>query len=176
MLLTALAYATQIALQASARPTTTGIVAAAPTATPSRQTGKLPALGWNTWNAYGCDINEAKVLAAANSFVSLGLKDAGYQYVNIDVSITSCISRHALNFKHQDCWAKKSRDVNGKLVPDSTKFPNGLASVASKIHALGLKIGIYSDAGTNTCAGYPGSLGYEATDAATWSSWGIDCK
>jgi alpha-galactosidase len=94
----------------------------------STATGKLPALGWNTWNAYGCSIDESKVLAAANSFVSLGLKDAGYQYVNID-----------------DCWSVKgTRDATThRIVPDPTKFPDGISGTASKIHALGLKIGIY---------------------------------
>ncbi|KAF9499329.1 glycoside hydrolase [Pleurotus eryngii] len=134
------------------------IAAAAPTALPSKSTGRLPALGWNSWNAYRCDINENKTLAAANQFVSLGLKDVGYQYVNID-----------------DCWSRLSRDTSTKrIIPDSTKFPNGINTVASKIHDLGLKMGIYSDAGTATCAGYPGSLGFEAIDAATFSEWGID--
>ncbi|TFY81345.1 hypothetical protein EWM64_g2667, partial [Hericium alpestre] len=112
---------------------------------------------WNHWNAYACNVSADKVVAAAQAFVSLGLKDAGYEYVNID-----------------DCWAEMSRDASGKLVPDFTKFPDGIKGVADQVHALGLKIGIYSDAGTNTCAGYPGSLGYESTDAATWDSWGID--
>lgn len=69
-----------------------------------------------------------------------------------------------------------NRDTNGQLVADPNKFPNGIGYVASKVHTLGLKLGIYSDAGTNTCAGFPGSLGNEATDAATWSSWGVDCQ
>lgn len=82
--------------------------------------------------------------------------------------------------------------TTGRIVPDPTKFPNGLASVATQIHNLGLKMGIYrfvllklsthdglswqfySDAGTNTCAGFPGSLGNEAVDAATFNDWGID--
>ncbi|CAG7851681.1 Probable alpha-galactosidase B; AltName: Full=Melibiase B; Flags: Precursor [Serendipita indica DSM 11827] len=130
-----------------------------PSSTPTGRVGKLPALGWNSWNAYRCDINETKLLNAANQMVSLGLKAAGYQYVNID-----------------DCWS----NINGRdpstqqILPDLNKFPNGMASVASKIHSLGLLLGIYSDAGTKTCSGYPGSLGYEAIDAATFSSWGID--
>jgi alpha-galactosidase len=61
-----------------------------------------------------------------------------------------------------------------RIVPDPTKFPNGISGLASTIHGLGLKIGIYSDAGTNTCSGFPGSLGYEAIDAATFNDWGID--
>ncbi|KAH9484982.1 putative alpha-galactosidase B [Psilocybe cubensis] len=139
-------------------PTLTGIAATAPTTPPSTLTGKLPALGWNSWNAYGCNINEAKFIAAANQFVSLGLKDAGYQYVNID-----------------DCWANTSRDSStNRIVPDPSKFPDGISGLASQVHNLGLKIGIYSDAGTKTCAGYPGSLGNEVLDATTFSEWGID--
>ncbi|KJA20043.1 glycoside hydrolase family 27 protein [Hypholoma sublateritium FD-334 SS-4] len=138
--------------------TLTGIAATAPTTPPSTLTGKLPALGWNAWNAYGCNINETKILAAADQFVSLGLKAVGYEYINID-----------------DCWALMARDATtGRIVPDPTKFPNGLESISTQIHNLGLKMGIYSDAGTNTCAGFPGSLGNEAVDAATFNDWGID--
>ncbi|KAK7676862.1 hypothetical protein QCA50_020198 [Cerrena zonata] len=143
----------------SAPSTSTSTTVPAPTVGPTKEVGKLPALGWNTWNAYACSIDESKVLAAANQFVSLGLKDAGYKYVNID-----------------DCWSVMSgRDnTTGRIVPDPTKFPDGISGLASKIHALGLKIGIYSDAGTKTCAGYPGSLGNEAIDAETFTEWGID--
>ncbi|KDQ27076.1 glycoside hydrolase family 27 protein [Pleurotus ostreatus PC15] len=122
------------------------------------QSSPTAAPEWNSWNAYRCDINENKTLAAANQFVSLGLKDVGYEYVNIDVS--SCMAHAHTSTK--------------RIIPDSTKFPNGINTVASKIHDLGLKMGIYSDAGTATCAGYPGSLGFEAIDAATFSEWGID--
>ncbi|KAI0665930.1 glycoside hydrolase [Trametes maxima] len=146
------------ALNAAATTTSTAISASAPTLPPTHSVGKLPALGWNTWNAYGCDINEDKVLAAASQFESLGLAEAGYQYINID-----------------DCWPLKTRDAStGRIVPDSTKFPDGISGVAKKVHDLGLKLGIYSDAGTQTCAGYPGSLGNEALDAETFSEWGID--
>ncbi|KAF9050319.1 glycoside hydrolase [Panaeolus papilionaceus] len=125
---------------------------------PSTAVGKLPALGWNSWNAYRCDVSDAKVMLAANAFVNLGLKDVGYEYVNID-----------------DCWSQKNRDeISARLVPDPRKFPNGIYDLANRVHALGLKIGIYSDAGTQTCAGYPGSLGREKLDTITWSDWGID--
>ncbi|KAG6332386.1 hypothetical protein ID866_6706 [Astraeus odoratus] len=148
----------------------------APTATPTKAVGRLPALGWNTWNAYQCsavlrgiylrhdthvylaDITADLVIAAANDFQTLGLAKAGYQYVNID-----------------DCWAEQSRDnITQRIVPDPQKFPNGISDVATQVHSLGLKLGIYSDAGTNTCAGYPGSLGYEDIDAATFTEWGVD--
>jgi alpha-galactosidase len=101
---------------------------------------------------------------------------------------------HSIFTTPQDCWSLSNRHPStNELVPDPYKFPRGIKALADDIHALGLKIGIYrqivlavqmfwcsnreySDAGTNTCAGYPGSLGYEATDAATWESWDIDCE
>jgi len=121
--------------------------------------GRLPALGWNSWNAFHCDITESQFLTAAKKFVDLGFKDAGYQYINID-----------------DCWqVKDHRDSKTKrLIPDPNRFPDGIKGTADKIHALGLKIGIYSSAGTLTCALYQASLGYESIDAATWAEWGID--
>ncbi|GAW12515.1 hypothetical protein ANO14919_018850 [Xylariales sp. No.14919] len=124
-------------------------------------TGKLPALGWNSWNAYHCDINETLILDAAKAMVEFGFKDAGYEYVNLD-----------------DCWSVKSgRDSETlQLVPDPARFPNGISGLADQIHDLGFKIGIYSSAGTATCAGYPASIGYETIDANTWATWGIDCE
>jgi len=89
--------------------------------------------------------------------VSLGLKDLGYTYVNID-----------------DCWTTKSRDSSGNLVPDPNKWPNGIKSVADKIHSMGLKLGLYGCAGTKTCAGYPGSQGHETQDARQLAAWGVD--
>lgn len=76
-----------------------------------------------------------------------------------------------------DCWSVKAgRDnTTGRIIPDYTKFPDGINGTAVKIHDLGLKIGIYSSAGDTTCAGYPASLGHEEIDAATWVEWGIDC-
>ena len=123
--------------------------------------GRLPALGWSSWNEYGCDINETVFIETAQLIVDLGLKDLGYEYVNID-----------------DCWSDLDlrRDNDTKeFVVDKKKFPNGIGYVADKVHELGLKIGIYSDAGESTCGGYEGSLGYEDIDAATFASWGIDC-
>ncbi|GAP92717.1 putative alpha-galactosidase [Rosellinia necatrix] len=122
-------------------------------------TGKLPALGWNSWNAYHCDINETLILDAAKAMVEFGFKDAGYEYVNLD-----------------DCWSvKDGRDSETQqLVPDPERFPNGISGLADQIHEMGLKVGIYSSAGTATCAGYPASIGYESIDAATWAAWGID--
>ncbi|QKX63671.1 uncharacterized protein TRUGW13939_10842 [Talaromyces rugulosus] len=121
--------------------------------------GRLPALGWNSWNAFGCDIDETKIMTAANELVSSGLNKLGYEYVNLD-----------------DCWAVKDhRDATtGRIIPDPDKFPDGIDGTAQKIHDLGLKIGIYSSAGTETCAGYPASIGNEAIDAQSFAEWGID--
>lgn len=121
--------------------------------------GKLPSLGFNSWNAFACNINEQIFLEAASVLLKEGLKDVGYTYVNID-----------------DCWSIKSgRDsATGRIMPDLTKFPDGIQGTAQKIHDMGLKIGIYSSAGEITCAGYPASLGYETTDAQTFAEWGID--
>ena len=120
--------------------------------------GRLPALGWNTWNAFGCDVDADKVMTAANDLVLMGFKDAGYTYVNQD-----------------DCW----QDPNGRdnktfqMVPNQAKYPQGIKGLAKKVHNLGLKFGIYSSAGTFTCAGYTASLGFEEVDAATWADWGV---
>ncbi|KAK5797380.1 hypothetical protein VI817_003671 [Penicillium citrinum] len=121
--------------------------------------GKLPALGWNSWNAFGCDVDSEKIVTAANEMVKLGLKDLGYEYVNID-----------------DCWSvKNTRDTTShRIIPDPSKFPDGISGVASQVHSLGLKVGIYSSAGDTTCAGYPASLGYEKVDAEAFAEWGID--
>ncbi|EPS41014.1 hypothetical protein H072_5097 [Dactylellina haptotyla CBS 200.50] len=117
-----------------------------------------PQMGWNTWNTFGCNINQATILSAAQAIKNSGLINSGYQYVVID-----------------DCWSVKSgRDSSGNLVADPSKFPNGMKWLADQVHALGLKIGIYSSAGTLTCAGYPASLGREQQDANLWASWGID--
>lgn len=75
-----------------------------------------------------------------------------------------------------DCWSLQSgrSTITGQIIPDPTKFPSGISGLADYVHALGLKIGIYSSAGTETCAGYPASLGHESLDAATFASWGVD--
>lgn len=133
-------------------------VNAAPQALSHRESngvGVTPAMGFNNWNS-GLSSSAATALSAANYFVSLGLKAAGYEYINID-----------------DTWSNQARS-NGLLVPDSTKWPNGIKAVADEIHSLGLKMGLYGDSGTETCSGYPGSQGYETADANTLAGWGID--
>jgi alpha-galactosidase len=118
---------------------------------------RTPPMGFNNWNAFGCDVSETLIKQTADVIVSSGLKDLGYQYVNID-----------------DCWSLRERGRDGRLVPDPVKFPSGIRGVADYVHAKGLKLGIYGDAGTRTCAGFPGSLGLEDLDAQTWADWGVD--
>ncbi|MFE6174908.1 NPCBM/NEW2 domain-containing protein [Streptomyces sp. NPDC056464] len=120
-----------------------------------------PPMGFNNWNSTHCraEFNEAMVKGIADIFVEKGLKDAGYEYVNLD-----------------DCWALPARDAGGKLVPDPARFPGGIKAVADYVHAKGLKLGIYTSAGTKTCntAGFPGALGHEYSDARQFADWGVD--
>jgi alpha-galactosidase len=116
-----------------------------------------PPMGWNDWNTFGCNVNASLVEQTAQFMVSSGMQAAGYHYVNID-----------------DCWMAQNRDANGNLVPDPTKFPNGIKAVADYVHSLGLGLGIYESAGTATCQGYPGSLGHEQQDADSFAAWGVD--
>ncbi|KAL2994431.1 hypothetical protein AAZX31_10G164500 [Glycine max] len=120
--------------------------------------GQTPPMGWNSWNHFGCDINESVIRETADAMVSTGLAALGYQYVNID-----------------DCWAELNRDSEGNMVPNAAAFPSGIKALADYVHSKGLKLGIYSDAGNQTCSKrMPGSLGHEEQDAKTFASWGID--
>lgn len=118
---------------------------------------QTPPMGWNSWNAFHTDITEQKIKDAAQAMVSSGMKAAGYEYINID-----------------DAWMDTVRDAGGRLQADPKRFPHGIKALADYIHSLGLKIGIYESSGTKTCAGYPGSLHHEKTDAETFAKWGID--
>jgi len=115
-----------------------------------------PPMGWNSWNKFACNVDENLIKEIADAMVSSGMKDAGYIYINID-----------------DCW-HGDRDENGFIHPDPKRFPSGMKALADYIHSKGLKIGIYSDAGSQTCGGRPGSRGYEFQDAKTYADWGID--
>jgi len=113
-------------------------------------------MGWNSWNKFACNVNEQLIRETADAMVSSGMKDAGYVYVNID-----------------DCWHGK-RDEQGFIHPDPERFPSGMEALGDYLHAKGLKFGIYSDAGWQTCGGRPGSRGHEYQDALTYSRWGVD--
>jgi alpha-galactosidase len=115
-----------------------------------------PPMGWNSWNKFGCNVSEEMIKSMTDAMVSSGMKDAGYLYVVID-----------------DCW-QVSRDENGFIVADAQRFPSGMKALADYVHSKGLKFGIYSDAGTKTCAGRPGSQGHEYQDAIQYARWGVD--
>lgn len=114
-------------------------------------------MGWNSWNTFRCDgLTEQLVKEIADIVAENGMKEAGYEYINID-----------------DCW-QIGRDENGKIIVDSLKFPSGMKSLIDYVHSKGLKFGIYSDAGVMTCQRRPGSYGYEEMDAQTYAEWGVD--
>lgn len=116
-----------------------------------------PPMGWNSWNTFGEDINEKVVMETADFIVESGLRDCGYDYVIID-----------------DCWSLRERNEKGEIVPDPEKFPHGMKYVADYVHSKGLKFGMYSCAGTLTCARYPGSFDHEFVDAKCFAEWGVD--
>lgn len=120
------------------------------------QIALTPPMGWNSWNKFACEINEQLIRDTADAMVASGMKDAGYEFVNID-----------------DCWHGQ-RDAQGFIQPDAKRFPSGMKALADYVHSKGLKLGIYSDAGAKTCGGRAGSRGREYQDALTYAQWGID--
>lgn len=123
---------------------------------PANGLALTPPMGWNSWNKFGCNINETILRAQADALVSTGLKDAGYVYVVVD-----------------DCW-HGARDAHGDIQADPVRFPSGIKALSDYVHAKGLKFGIYSDAGSGTCQDKPGSRGHEYQDAAQYARWGVD--
>jgi alpha-galactosidase len=116
-----------------------------------------PPMGWNDWYQYRCNVTEDDVLANARALVSSGLARLGYDYVNLD-----------------DCWMAPTRAADGQLQADPTRFPDGIAWLASQLHSMGLKLGLYESFGTTTCQKLPGSYGHYQQDADTFASWGVD--
>ena len=126
--------------------------------------GRTPPLGWNSWNTFGCNINETLIRQMADAMVSSGMRDVGYQYVVVD-----------------DCWFNPNRDGAGNLQGDPGRFPSGMKALGDYLHARGLKFGLYEVPVDRTCAqyfgGYPGatgSQGHEAQDARQFAAWGVD--
>lgn len=118
----------------------------------------LPPMGYTTWNDVGADVSEEQFLANCDALISTGLSSLGFIYCNID-----------------EGWPTESREEpSGKIMADPVRFPNGIRGLADYVHAGGLKLGIYTDRGTETCGGYPGSLGYEAQDATQYAEWEVD--
>jgi alpha-galactosidase len=117
---------------------------------------QTPPMGWTSWTKFSCNVSEDLIKSVADAVATNGMKDAGYQYVVID-----------------DCW-QVNRDENGFIVADPQRFPSGIKALADYVHSKGLKFGLYSDAGSKTCDGRPGSQGHEYQDALQYARWGID--
>merc|ERR1712130_474929 len=130
---------------------------------------KTPPMGWMSWERFRCNtdckkdpdscIGEKLYMAMADHLAKDGYLAAGYKTVSID-----------------DCWEQKipPRDKDGKLTPNSTRFPSGFKALGDYMHKLNVSFGIYSDEGSRTCGGYPGSQGHEVIDAQTFAEWGVD--
>jgi len=127
---------------------------------------KAPVMGWSSWNAFAVNISDSIIMHQADLLVELGLRDAGYNHVNIDDGFFG------------------QRDSLGNMTPHPERFPGGLKVVADHIHSLGMKAGIYSDAGDNTCGSIwnddangvgAGLYGHEEQDAELYfNDWGFD--
>ncbi len=124
---------------------------------PGKKTGRLPAMGWNSWNAFGSGNTEALTKEMAKKIVELGLDKLGYKYIVLD----------------DGCY--KPERVNGLLSNEEGKFPSGFRALSDYLHSMGLKFGMYNDIGTNLCAGAAvGTCGHEKEDAQTYIDWDID--
>jgi len=124
----------------------------------------VPPMGWNDWAHYECNISADTIVGNARALVKTGLAAHGYNTVTID-----------------DCWMQKTRDAQGNLQPDLSRFPHGIKPVADAVHALGLKFGIYEDSGYETCGKFAGSgvpngggPDHFLQDAKLFASWGVD--
>ncbi|MEV6802529.1 ricin-type beta-trefoil lectin domain protein [Micromonospora rifamycinica] len=142
----------------------TALTPASPASAAPGSPAVRPPLGWNSWNTFGCNINEAKIRGAADAMVNSGMRAAGYQYVVVD-----------------DCWQATTRDAAGNLRSDPVRFPSGMKALGDYIHSKGLKFGIYQAPREETCAQYfnalggaTGALNHEQQDATTFASWGVD--
>jgi len=115
-----------------------------------------PPMGWNSWNRFGCDIDEDLVKETADAMASSGMAELGYEFVVID-----------------DCW-QIDRDKDGYIIADPERFPSGIKALVDYVHSKGLKFGIYSCAGRKTCQRRPGSRNFERQDAEKYAEWGVD--
>jgi alpha-galactosidase len=125
---------------------------------------RTPPMGWNSWNTFGCNINETLIRQMADAIVNSGMREVGYQYVVVD-----------------DCWFNPNRDSAGNLQGDPGRFPSGMRALGDYIHGKGLKFGIYQAPLDRTCAQYFGSYpgatgaqGHEVQDARQFAAWGVD--
>ncbi|MBK8658474.1 MAG: putative Ig domain-containing protein [Bacteroidetes bacterium] len=116
-----------------------------------------PAMGWNSWNVFTNTLDEKLVMEIADAMVSSGMRDVGYQYINMD-----------------DYWHDSTRATDGSPVANPKKFPHGIKWLSDYVHARGLKLGVYSDAGDKTCGKCFGGFQHEEIDAKVYADWGVD--
>merc|ERR1712151_1430394 len=126
-----------------------------------------PPMGWMSWEIFRCQTNCAThpdscidhnlYEQMADRISEDGYLEVGYNQVSID-----------------DCWENRSRDVDGHLKPDASRFPSGMKAMGDYMHARGVQFGTYSDEGTVTCQRYPASKDHEEDDANVFASWGVD--
>lgn len=118
---------------------------------------RLPAMGWNSWNAFGSGNTEELTKAMIMKIKELELDKLGYTYVVLD----------------DGCY--RPGRVNGHLQADDVKFPSGFKAMADLVHTQGLKFGMYNDIGTKLCSGAEvGIYGFEKTDCEDYIKWEID--
>eukprot|EP00041_Stephanoeca_diplocostata_P018083 m.375207 g.375207 ORF g.375207 m.375207 type:complete len:544 (+) comp20915_c0_seq2:152-1783(+) len=119
--------------------------------------GRVPAMGYNSWYDWTCNMDEKQLRDTVDAMVSEGFVELGYTYFNLD-----------------DCWSK-GRYANGSQYADPAHFPSAtLKPLADYAHSKGMLFGTYTDRGTQTCGGRPGAEGYEQIDADTYASWDVD--
>ncbi|NGM13179.1 glycoside hydrolase family 27 protein [Verrucosispora sioxanthis] len=141
-----------------------GVVSPRPAQALNNGVARTPPMGWNTWNTFGCNINETLIRQMADAIVNHGLRDLGYKYVVVD-----------------DCWFNPDRDAQGNLQAHPQRFPSGMKALGDYLHSRGLLFGIYQGPLDQTCAQYfdsfpgsTGSLGHEYQDARQFAAWGVD--
>lgn len=143
--------------------------------TPAKQAAiPLPPMGWSSWNSFSNTVDAQIVMAQAKAMVSTGMAKAGYRYVNID-----------------EGWWLGQRDAEGNIVVEAKAWPalaagekpGDMANIVHYIHSLGLKAGIYTDAGSDGCSLYPdlgpvyhhtGSENHYEQDFLQFARWGFD--
>jgi alpha-galactosidase len=114
-----------------------------------------PPMGWNSWNCWGLSVSDERLKASAKAMMDKGLIDHGWAFMNID-----------------DGWEAQQRNAAGEIVANK-KFPD-MKKLGDWLHSNGLKFGIYSSPGPQTCGDYLGSYQHEMQDATTYANWGID--
>jgi len=162
-----------LALAAAAAAAAALLLAPRPAAALDNGAAPVPPRGLTTWELFDFNVSDAKLRALADEMVATGVAAAGYTVLWLDDGWPAC-SVFSGAAGASRCATPAPRAADGSIVVDPLKFPAGMRAVADYVHARGLKLGIYSAPHLQTCGGYMGSLGHEATDAATFAAWGID--